>query len=126
MTSWEYVKEFYRRYFGIEDWVIELYANMDILRLFVSGASNKTIENLCQMDLDDIAEILMNTFQYPGWKTDLPVNPYKLYSDVSGNYKLFYRYMRETNVFELRFIKYVYVMCKTMYELEERIADEWI
>ena len=126
MTSWDYVKEFYKTYFGIDGWVVELYANIDILRLFVSGASNDSIGNICQADQDEIVEILTNTFQYPGWKVDLPINPYKLYTDVSGDYELFYKYMRESNVFELIFIREVYAMCKTMYDLEERITDEWI
>lgn len=126
MTDWERIKEFYRRYFGIEGWVVELYANLDLLQLCASGASNKSILNFCDIEEDDLVEILMNTFQFPGWSDDLPCNPYKLYNDLEGNYREFYKELKACNVFELRTIKNVFTMCKAMKEIEERIQDEWI
>jgi hypothetical protein len=126
MTDWEYVKDFYKEHFGIEGWVVELYANLDILTLCASGASNKTITEVCDIELDDLVEILMHTFKFPGWYADLPINPYKLYSDLDGDYDKFFAEAKISNVFELRIIPDVYSICKTLKELEERIADEWI
>jgi hypothetical protein len=126
MTSWDYIKNFYKQSFGIEGWIVELCANLDVLILCASGASNKSISELCQVDLDDIVEILMNTFKFAGWYTDLPVNPYKLYTDLNGDYDKFYIELKNSNVFELSYIEDIYSMCKTMKEIEERITDEWI
>lgn len=126
MTDWEYVKEFYKQHFGIEGWVVELYANLDILTLCASGASNESIMNVCDIELDDLVEVLMNTFKFPGWKVDLPINPYKLYTSLEGDYDSFYKEIQQTNLFGFHAIEDLYSICKTMKELEERIVNEWI
>ena len=128
MTEWEYVKEFYKQHFGIEGWVVELYANMDILTLCASGASNKTITEVCDIELDDLVEVLMNTFKFPGWAVDLPCNPYKIYLESLDNFPkeavLCFVGFKEIDVETV--ITQAYRVCKTMKEIEERIADEWI
>ena len=126
MTNWEYVKDFYKEHFGIDGWIVELYANLDMLQLCASGASNETIISVCDIELDDLVEILMNTFQFPGWNIDLPINPYKLYLDVGQDYIQFSKELRVSNVFELKAIDEVFELCRTMSEIEERITDEWI
>lgn len=126
MTNWEYVKEFYKTHFGIDEWVIELYANLDILQLCASGASNKSIVEFCDLEEDDVVEILMNTFKFPGWKIDLPINPYKVFSNVGESEEAFHKEIKDSNIFELKTITDVYKLCKTMKDIEERIADEWI
>lgn len=135
MTGWDYVKSFYREHFGIEEWVVELYANLDILQLCASGAGNKSIAAYCDMDLDDIVEILMNTFKFPGWSEDLPVNPYRIFLDCEKLDNLAEgRFISEMNAALLHckdserghIIYKSYWTCRTMKEIEERIADEWI
>ena len=136
MTNWEYVKEFYKQCFGIDGWVVELYANLDILQLCVSGASNKSICKFTDLDLEDIVEILITTFHFSGWQEDLPVNPYKLYIELVGlpefemKVKFISEMTRALNGYKIPeqpdIIYNCLVICKTMKEIEERIQDEWI
>jgi len=135
--DWNYVKEFYKQTFGIQDWVIELYANLDILQLCASGASNESIVKFSDLDLEDVVEILMNTFNFPGWGEDLPINPYKLYLELcvtvpneSSRAKVFedlicLTFLTKESLRSLDCTK-VLQLCKTMKEIEERIEHEWI
>lgn len=138
MTNWDYVKDFYKTCFGIDEWVVELYANLDILQLCASGASNNSICKFTDMDLDDVVEIILTTFGFPGWKEDLPVNPYKLYQELENLYGSefterqfiltlmktdLYTFFKEPEVLDYAML---FRICKTMKEIEERIQDEWI
>ena len=138
MTDWECVKDFYKTNFGIESWVVELYANLEILQLCASGASSESISVFCDLDLDDVVEILMNTFFFPGWKVDLSVNPYKIYNEVESEYgfeftqMIFIGELMKTDLH--RSFQYpealdyaqMFRICRTLKEIEERIANEWI
>ncbi len=124
--DWVHVKDFYKQCFGIDGWVVELYAVLDILNLCASGASNESIVKFSDLDLEDVVEILMTTFHFPGWKEDLPVNPYKLFLDTNGDFDEFNKAMVGITAFEFDPIINLYQICKTMKEIEERIADEWI
>lgn len=126
MNDWEYIKEFYKQHFGIDNWVVEMMANRDILLLCASGASNRTISTFLDISQDEIELVIKESFDFIGWKEDLPVNPYRLYSNVLGSFDEFYKEMKNSNVFELRAIEDVHSICRTMKEIEERIYDEWI
>lgn len=133
MTDWDCVKEFYKTTFGIDEWIVELYANLDILQLCASGASNRSIAKFTDLDLDDVVEIILTTFNFPGWKEDLPVNPYKLWLECEPlgiNAEVKFASEMEMALSHVKdredLIYQGYWISKVMKEIEERIADEWI
>lgn len=133
--NWETVRDFYKEKFGIESWVVEMYANMDILSLCVSGASNKTIEKFLEIPIEDIKATLDDTFSFSGWEQDLPVNPYKVFeensqhpldvsivlfdNEISNSLEPYENFRNVDTVL-------LYYMCKTVEEIERKIKDEWI
>lgn len=134
-TSWETVKDFYKERFGIDGWVVELFANQDTLALCASGASNTTISNFTELPEDEIETIIKQTFHFGGWSNDLPLNPYGYYCIImekDGEVKRgeFTKEISNHLYNDGRFYKVnvnkIYYVCKTMYDIDTRIKDEWI
>jgi len=134
--GWNLLKEFYKEKFGLDGWVVEMYANMDILCLCASGASNETIEKFLEIPLEEIKPVLEDTFEFPGWDEDLPINPYRMFCNYGGqisSVQHFSDFVKET---ELELSKYsnsihkdvskMFYLCETMYDIERKIQDEWI
>lgn len=133
--DWETVKEFYKEKFGIDGWVVEMYANMDILSLCVSGASNDSIIEFLELPANEVLKVLQDTFEFEGWKTDLPFNPYKLFTDYVGIISSVEHFACFTGDLAIELSKYglheikpdkIFYMCETMYDIERKINDEWI
>lgn len=128
--DWDTVKEFYKESFGIDGWVVEMYANLDILTLCASGASNESISNFLEIPKDEVKKVLKETFEFDGWEEDLPLNPYKLYTDGIKEYpnhvesRLISEF-RKTFQTE-RYIYVAYWICRTLDDIERKIQDEWI
>jgi hypothetical protein len=135
---WDAVKEFYEEKFGIEGWVVEMYANFDILILCASGASNESIETFLEIDAKEVLKVIQDTFDFDGWKEDLPVNPYKIYCDLEKEFEKYehkdVRFMSEmtsalnsyTQANKDATIYKAYWICRTMSDIERKINDEWI
>ncbi len=134
--DWECIKEFYQKEFGIEGWVVELYANMDILSLCASGASNETIEKFLEIPLEEIKKVLLETFEFEGWQKDLPMNPYRIFCLYKGTISSIQHFsdfvgeigteLAKYNDFKLCNLDKIFYICETMYDIERKIQDEWI
>jgi hypothetical protein len=132
---WEVVKEFYKEKFGIDGWVVEMYANLDILSLCASGACNETIERFLEIPLNEIEQVIKDTFDFDGWESDLPVNPYKIFTDAESLGEVHYADIRFISEMQSALINFknrdsliyrAYWVCKTMCDIERKIDDEWI
>jgi len=133
MDTWEVIKDFYESKFGIDGWLVEMYANLDILSLCISGASNPTISRFLEIPEDEILSVLRDTFAFDGWDTDLPINPILIYNSSklsSEHFMDFSRTLREeltkTTVGLKLSVDTLFNMCKTFSEIEERIENEWV
>lgn len=134
--SWELVKSFYSDKFGIDKWVVEMYANMDILSLCVSGASNKSIENILEIPIDEVKLIIKDVFEFDGWEKDLPINPYRMFCSYDGEISSVVHFnvfvsdvlveLGKYSGFESVKAEKIFYMCETMYNIERKIRDEWI
>jgi len=118
---WEQLKTFYREKFGAADELVELVANSTILILCASGASNKTIGKFFGLEEKDVIDVIQKNFGFPGWFSDLSVNPYKLYLSVDGDQERFYELLPSSNL-----KKYLYEICKSMSAVERRIDNDWV
>jgi hypothetical protein len=134
--DWETVKEFYQEQFGIEGWVVEVYASLDILTLCVSGASNETITKFLEVPIADVKKVIQDTLDFDGWDEDLPISPYNVYNSMSSRWaedsfpvdfinSLIHLLMPYPKFRNLNLL-YVYKMCKTSSDIERKIHDEWI
>jgi hypothetical protein len=133
--NWNKVKEFYKKSFGIDGWVVEVLANLDILVLCASGSSNKSISNYTELPESEVKEVILQTFSFTGWEVDLPFNPYKIYNEMSQmptpfgvdefikELRLIYTPYGNGNSIDFYF---VFKVCETMDTIERRIYDEWI
>ena len=134
-VSWNDVKDFYKDKFGIDGWVVELYANLDILLLCASGASNESISKFTDIPEEEVRKVIRNTFGFEGWVEDLPLNPYKVYCEMLDMYPkgLETRFISETSSTLIPYQERIkidkfkaYHICKTMKEIEDKIKDEWV
>lgn len=138
-VSWEVVKEFYKEKFGIDQWVVEMFANMDILILCASGASNESIETFLEVPINEIVKVLEQTFNFRGWQHELPINPYYLFTHYDGvisSVKHFTDFVSEVDLELEKFstfreskdidVQKLFYICETMYDIERKIQDEWI
>lgn len=135
-TTWEVIKEFYQREFGIDGWVVEMYANLDILSLCVSGASNENISKLLELPIAEIIKVLSDTFEFEGWKKDLPINPYRVWRLYDGDKSSIGHFVSFNEEVGGVLSKYsedygvscpnLFYICEVFNDIEGRIQDEWI
>jgi hypothetical protein len=135
-NGWEVIKDFYEKKFGIDGWVVEMYANLDILSLCVAGASAETICKFLELSIPEVTQILYEVFEFEGWDKDLPLNPYRiycLYNGERGSVEHFLSFTSEISTqfsvqsgFENIRAEQLFYMCKTYSDIEERIQNEWI
>ncbi len=134
--GWEVIKEFYQKEFGIEGWVVEMYANMDILILCASGASNETIEKFLELPVEDVSRVIRDAYDFEGWACDLPINPYQMFISYNGQVSSVQHFTDFVNTVDTELSKYggiypkttekMFYICETMYDIERKIKDEWI
>lgn len=136
-TDWEVIKEFYKENFGFDGWLVEMYANLDILALCVAGASNESITKFLELPINEVIKAINDALEFDGWKKDLPVNPYRMYtafSGIIGSVEHFKTFVSDVNVelakypdidSEVRAEKLFY-LCEKYHDIDERIQNEWI
>lgn len=118
---WGQLKNFYKEKFGTNEELVELVANSTILLFCATGASNKTIGRFFDLEEKDVIFVVENNFGFPGWFSDLSINPYKIYLKVDGNREKFYESLPSPNMQKL-----LYDICESMNTIEKRIDNEWI
>lgn len=133
---WEAVKDFYKEKFGIDGWVVEMYANMDILCLCVSGASTYNIVQFLDIPTDEVIRVLVDVFGFEGWKADLPINPLRIFNQYGGVKSSVEHFVEFTSEIAVELGKYsgmesveperLFYMCETYNDIERKIQDEWI
>lgn len=132
---WDAVKEFYQKEFGIDGWVVEMYANLDILSLCASGACNATIVKFLDVPMNEVAKVLTDTFDFEGWKADLPINPLRLFNLYTGTKSSVEHFISFTSELAMEFGKYgitdikpdkLFYICEAYNDIERKIQDEWI
>lgn len=134
-VSWEAIKDFYKTKFGIDGWVVEMYANLDILALCVSGASNQSIVDFLELSLEEVSAVIKDTFGFDGWEFELPINPYHIFMTFKGSRSSLEHFSSFVQEVTFEFQKYsienisvekLFYMCEAFSDIEERINDEWI
>lgn len=136
VESWEAIKDFYKREFGIDEWVVEMYANLDILALCVSGASNDTIVNFLELPLEEVIKAIDSAFDFDGWPRDLPFNPFFIFQSYNGVESSVQHFVDFSSSVSNELSKYeelsnikpekLFYMCELYSDIEERIKNEWI
>jgi hypothetical protein len=105
---------------------------MDILTLFVTGASNETISKYLEIDIQWVDEAVLSVFETSGWEYDLPISPYKIFKEFfvrTGQYPTEEEYIKEVE-FALPStsldVKQMYKYCLSYALMEDRLEYEWI
>ena len=133
--TWEEVKKFYQDTFGIDSWAVEVMANLDILVLCASGASNKSISIFTDIGCDEVSGVIKQTFSFDGWEENLPINPYSMYKEFIHSTLPYSTSMYVVQIRQLLLpypsfrhldAEFIFTLCKTMDEIESRIYEEWI
>jgi hypothetical protein len=127
--NWDIIKKFYKEEFGFEGWMVELFANQEVLLLCASGANNNTISSFTEIPVDEVVEIIRLSFKFDGWNPEIPINPYGYYSQEMKEKDTvlmseFIEELRNQCHLELDY-KLIYSVCKTMWEIEDKINNEW-
>jgi len=130
-TDWEIIKDFYKERFGIDGWLVEMYANLDILSLCVAGACNDNIVKFLELPSEEVVRVINDVFEFDGFVNDLPINPYRVYNSYNGirsSVEHLTSFLSDTSV-ELGSIlkpEKLFKICDTYSDIEERIQNEWI
>lgn len=134
--TWTIVKEFYTREFGIDGWIVEMYANLDILCLCVSGVSNEDIVKFLEIPLPDVKNIMEKTLDFEGWEKTLPINPLQIFSAYDGTKSSVQHFVDFNSVISAELCKYedlshiktdtLFYLCELYTDIEERIINEWV
>ena len=129
--KWKAVRQFYMDSFGIAPELVDLMASNEILLMSVSGASNKSISRILNIDETSIGEILLTVFDFAGWKEDLFFSPYRLY-EIDRSLVGFIVLVKDTNELSnltnigIEDIEIMYNMCSIYSEIESRLDTDWI
>lgn len=132
--TWEAIKEFYKETFGIDGWLVEMYANLDILILCASGASNESIEKFTELPANEIRKVINDAFEFEGWEKDLDFSPYKMFCDYNGTKSSIEHFVSFTQDVAVELSRSgvfvnqdkVFYLCEAMHDIERKIQDEWI
>lgn len=87
---YESIKNLYKEHFNIDGDLVDLLADYEIMYYCVTGLSNKDISEILDIEEKAIKDVLINRFNFYGWRTNLDYNPIFIYNKVNGNKVLFY------------------------------------
>lgn len=133
-NDYEILKDFYRKELNIPAELVDILSVNDVLIMCVSGASNESISDTIDMDLNVIKEILETVLNFSGWKNDLPVNPYKIFTSLRINkdftFQDFLVLTRRADPDRASYsdedVKKMFEMCSVYTDIENRLDSEWI
>ena len=126
---WDYLKQFYKEKFGMEPGLVDIMADIDILRLCATGASTKSIVSFLNLEPEIVEDVLDKYFGFKGWINDLQINPLAIYKhpDNGG-----FRTLQEFSNYMTSVYGYVDMLetiynCVVVTDMLERLLDEkWI
>ena len=82
-SSWDELLLYYKEHFNLDEEVVNLMADYDIVFLSATGASNESISNILDIDIEVVPEVLARICDgFTGWTTELSVNPYLIYQEA--------------------------------------------
>lgn len=121
--QWTMFRKFYARKFGISEKMVDLIASYEILKLSVSGYSNKRISNRLLVSATDVQDSLLEFLDFFGWDFDLDFSPISLYNKSKG---VFMAYDQEISMLTGRLSDYEAVrksfeICEKFSKLKEKV-----
>lgn len=120
--SWEYIRQFYMQKFDIDPLLVDVVSDFEILKLFTTGASNKSISTSLNLSEVVVSDTLSRYFRYGGWKEDLYRNPLSLYR----KYREYKDFKRELNLDDDELNRIAYDSCSVLEEIEGIINENWV
>jgi len=122
VTLWDRVKRLYFEKFGYTDTLVEMVASSQILKLCASGASNKQIADVLEIDIDVVVEELEKWLYFSGWDEQLECNPLVVWRALDGKlvkgmavHNFWFELPDEAHDIVLRYLK-----------IEKIIMKEWL
>lgn len=92
--NWKLIRLANEKYLKIPPAISDFIAVKDILRLCVSGLSNKTIANELDTTVDYVKDVLQHYMEFEGWEEDADFNPYFIYKKSNDNFIAFCQELR--------------------------------
>ncbi len=134
--SWGKVLELIESTIKVPRRVIELVAVKDILTLAASGVANHKIASVLDVDPFYVKSVLMEFINFPGWVSDLDLNPYSIYSnlksrDYAGKHaEMFLDFKFEVNTIspylnDEVLIRNAFIISERLWEMEQELEREW-
>lgn len=127
---WEFVASLLEDKFNIPRETIDLVASIDVLKMCVSGSSNKSISRFLDISEQSVEDTVQKYLGFPGWNNDLDLNIYQVGKNLDK-----YRYMNlETFTNEVKavspyytddVIEEMYLACITLQNIENKIEKDW-
>lgn len=105
--------------------LVDLVADNDILKMFISGSSNKSISNLLNVDVKSVEKVLVHIFNHKGWKYDLNFSPYGIYYRTTDKIQ-FVSVVMELIQDDEDLANRLHAMCRTYRDIENRLNEFWV
>lgn len=120
--TWEEIRLFYLQRFDIDPELVDIVADMEILKLCVSGASNDHIADSLELSTVHVSDTIQRYFHFPGWRVDLDINPLSLYRKNSDYVQM----SRSISNLSPEEIRICHGVCSIYDELEALINEHWV
>lgn len=127
--NWEAVKKFYVETFNVTDDLVDLVADSEILHMCATGASNLSISNTLDIDIEIVKTVISSVYDFDGWATDLEINPYKEFEKFRdrGQYLFvdFDRHIESVSPYSGVPIMDMFRSCKSYERIKINIDSNW-
>jgi hypothetical protein len=128
--SWEVIKDFYHRAYGIESKYVDLMASYDIIALCASGVGNSTISSVLHVDIDDVIKEIREYLHFDGYSDNLPVNPRKVLKDLEEIYcdkfDAFDKEVRRASIFSNSEVLRMWEVALKFRDIDSELSDNWV
>jgi len=123
-TWWKNILKIHSNRTDTSERVVNLLAVFEVLRLCVSGVSNKTIADMLSLDDFYVREILLEFLAFNGLKHDLPFSPIRLYKTLQGRYTDFYTHIEYTfPTVEASLYPTLWSLCDVFVSIEKELEN---
>jgi len=121
MKLWDKIKRLYFEKFGYTDTLVEMVASSQILKLCASGASNRQIADVLDIDIEVVIKEVRKWLYFSGWEKELEYNPLAAFRRVKSSMSD----SRDTLILEWM-ARTECEVCERYLKIEEIIMKEWL
>jgi len=129
--DWDSLLTFYKEKLNVPEYIVFLLSDYNILTMCCTGFSNELISEFLDVDESSVKGVLVEHFDFNGWKLNLDKNPLLVYNntitEIEDNFSTefmdkFYSNLKENN-FSGDELEIAYNICNILARIERNINE---